>query len=318
MIRPGDLDPDRGRRIALIYLVVASTWIVVSGLVADWLAAQMSLSGVALEVGKGLLFVVVTSAILYQSLGRWTDRLQHAARAELRSAERLRRAEEMRTNFLTGVSHELRTPLAAIVGYAETINARGADLTHEQRAQLAQRLSVNADRLNDMVGDLLEVDRLLQGLGTLHVVELDVVEVVRRTVSVADLGGRRVQVVGGQVMAYVDAPKIERMIEQLLANVVRHTSDGVNTTIRLEADAATVSIVVEDDGVGLADDLLGTVFDPFVQDPSVASQASPGLGIGLTLVAQLARLHGGTVEADNRTEGGARFTIRLPRAVTVD
>lgn len=312
---PSDVATRRIERIALIYLLVAAAWIVVSGLVAAEIAASTSIPVVVLEAGKGLGFVVVTAAVLHRSLRRWSTRLQAATRAEREAAERMRRAEDMRRTFLTGVSHELRTPLTAIVGYAQTIHRSGGRMTPQILEDVAGRLVVNTERLQAMVIDLLEVDRLLQGLGTLRPEPVDLTELASHLVTSLDGERIPVEVVGERAPAVVDVAKVDRMLQHAIHNAVHHAGGATIVTIRVSHEHGVARIRVEDDGQGFPDVLLGRLFDPFVQDATAARRPSPGLGIGLTLVAQFAALHGGTAVAENRETGGARLTIDLPLAV---
>lgn len=314
-LRERDLDPGRVRRVVGVYLAAAVVWILVSGALVDDVAARLGVTPGQLEVTKGLLFVVVTAGVLHQSLRHWAVRLQSAARTEQEAAARMRHADDMRATFLTGISHELRTPLTAIVGYSETLERRAPALSRVQLTHIAQRLVVNSNRLETLVLDLIEVDRLLQGLGHLQPAAVEITALARR---VAADHGELATVVGSPVEAAVDIAKLERLLEHLLDNARRHTPVGTRVTVEVvtvevAGDDHRLRIVVTDDGPGLPPEILGDLFEPFVQDPVAAARPSPGLGIGLTLVAQYARLHGGTASAENRVAGGARFTVELPR-----
>ena len=308
-----DAAVSRIERIALIYLVVATVWILVSGVLANLLAERTTVSLATLEIVKGLGFVLVTAAVLHQVLRRWAVRLRRATAVEREAAERMRRAEGLRTSFLTGVSHELRTPLTAIVGYSQTIHRDADRMTTALLGALSGRLVVNAERLQAMVIDLLEVDRLLQGVGAVHRRPTDVTELVRRIVGTTDPGDGRIEVVGTPESADVDTAKIERLVQHALDNAVKHSGCAAAVTVSVTGDADQVDIHVKDDGSGFPEALLGQLFDPFVQEDDAASRPSPGLGIGLTLVAQFAALHGGRAVASNLEGGGALLAITLPR-----
>jgi signal transduction histidine kinase len=304
----------RIERIALIYLVVAAVWILVSGVVANVLASQTALSLTTLEVVKGLGFVLVTAAVLHRSLRRWSVRLRRATAAEREAAERMRRAEDLRSAFLAGVSHELRTPLTAIVGFSQTIHRDAARMTGQRIEDLSGRLVVNAERLQAMVIDLLEVDRLLQGIGAVNRHPTDVTELAHRIVALTDPGDGTIEVAGASELADIDAAKVERMLQHALDNAVKHAGGAASVLVSVAGGADQVDIRVQDDGLGFPEPLLGRLFDPFVQNDDAALRASPGLGIGLTLVAQFAALHGGSAVASNLDDGGALLTVTLPRA----
>lgn len=225
----------------------------------------------------------------------------------------MRRAEDLRSAFLTGVSHELRTPLTAIVGYSQTIHRDADRMTSALIEEVSGRLIVNAERLQAMVIDLLEVDRLLQGIGAVNRHDTDVTELAHRIVGMTDPGPCRIEVVGETQRADIDAAKVERMLQHALHNAVQHAGGAAEVLVSVSGDDDHVEIRVQDDGPGFPEPLLGALFDPFVQNDDAASRASPGLGIGLTLVAQFAALHGGRAVATNRADGGALLAISLPR-----
>jgi two-component system, OmpR family, sensor histidine kinase BaeS len=120
-----------------------------------------------------------------------------------------------------------------------------------------------------------------------------VTELVRRIVATTDPGDGQIEVVGAPEFADIDTAKIERLLQHALDNAVKHSGHAASVVVSVTGDADHVDIRVQDDGSGFPEPLLGRLFDPFVQNDDAASRASPGLGIGLTLVAQFASLHGG-------------------------
>jgi len=113
------------------------------------------------------------------------------------------------------------------------------------------------------------------------------------------------------VIASIDAAKVERIIENLLVNAVRHTPASTKLWIRVEPEGAGVHLLVEDDGPGVPEELRETIFEPFQQLPGAANP-SPGVGIGLSLVARFAELHGGRAWVEDRRGGGSAFHVLLP------
>jgi signal transduction histidine kinase len=111
----------------------------------------------------------------------------------------------------------------------------------------------------------------------------------------------------------VDASKVERIVENLLANAARHTPPDTTIWVRVGPERGGVLICVEDDGPGVSDTLRDTIFEPFRQGPHAPSH-SPGVGIGLSLVAKFAELHGGRAWVEERPGGGASFKVYLPGA----
>ena len=140
-------------------------------------------------------------------------------------------------------------------------------------------------------------------------------ELVERVVGDCELDGRRVSISGGPISAYVDAAKLERMVENLIVNAAKHTPRESSIRIRLDADGDDLLLVVDDDGPGIPDEFKDGIFETFNRGPSIRS-ATPGAGIGLSLVARFAEAHGGRSWVEDRPGGGASFRVVLPGSVS--
>ncbi len=165
-----------------------------------------------------------------------------------------------------------------------------------------------------MVRDLLDLDRLSRGIIGPKLQVADVGAIVRDLVAQTDIAeGRSVVLDVASVSIAVDQSKLERIVENLLANTVRHTPEGAHVWVRTRAQDGGALIVVEDDGPGVPAELHEAVFEPFRQGPSQSSH-SPGAGVGLALVARFAELHQGRAWVEDRPGGGASFRVFLPGA----
>ena len=219
--------------------------------------------------------------------------------------------DELRRTFLHAVSHELRTPLTSVLGISLTLQRDDVELDGDEQRELIGRLASNARRLDLLLRDLLDLDRLDRGILEPKVESADLGELVRHVISNMEmLKPRRVQLHTPSVTATVDPAKVERIVENLLANAVRHTPNDAAIWVRVEAVDAGAEITVEDDGPGVSPELRALVFEPFHQAPD--NRPSPGLGIGLSLVARFAELHRGRAWVDERPGGGASFHVFLP------
>jgi PAS domain S-box-containing protein len=241
---------------------------------------------------------------------RAEDVLREAYEREREAAEHLRTLDRMKNSFLEAVSHELRTPLAVVLGTALTLERPDLAPHNPQAAKLLERLVVNAQRLESLLLDLLDLDRLTRGIVEPHCRPTDVAALVRRVVESADLDGRAVEVRTEPAEASVDAAKVERIVENLVTNAARHTPSGSPMWVRVQPHADGVEIAVEDAGPGIPDELKHAVFDPFSRGPVI--DAAPGTGIGLSLVARFAELHGGRAWVEDRPGGGSSFHVFLP------
>src|SRR5204863_375980 len=169
-----------------------------------------------------------------------------------------------------------------------------------------------ARRLDRLVTNLLDLDRLARGIVTPKLQPTDVGTLVRRVVAESDLiADSRLRTDIASVTIPVDAAKVERIVENLLANTVRHAPVSSTVWIGVREERDGVTILVEDDGPGIAPDLVESIFEPFRQGPD-APQHSPGVGVGLTLVRRFAELHGGRAWVEGREGGGASFRVFLP------
>jgi two-component system sensor histidine kinase KdpD len=218
----------------------------------------------------------------------------------------------MKNTFLTAVSHDLRTPLSAILGSAITLeSADDLRLSDEDRRQLIRSLARKAKRLTAMVNDLLDVDRLTRGLVQPRRELIDLGVLLGRTVAESDvLDERTVHVQAEPIDAWIDESMVVRIVENLLVNAVKHTPPSAMIWVGASRVEDAVIIKVEDDGPGVADDERERLFEPF--ERGEGSAPSPGLGVGLSLVARFAQAHGGRAWVEDREGGGASFRVLIP------
>jgi PAS domain S-box-containing protein len=242
---------------------------------------------------------------------RAEEERERALMMEREAAERLRALDELKNTFLHAVSHELRTPLSAVLGFALTLE-RDVEFTQEERQELVRRLATNARKLDQLLSDLLDLDRLDRGIVEPRRRPTDVAALVRRTVENSDvLGMRPVRIEAELVVVAVDAPKVERIVENLLANAIRHTPPDTTIWFRVSPERDGVLIQVDDSGPGVPQEMRESIFEPFRQGP-IERTHSPGVGIGLSLVARFAELHGGRAWVQEGPGGGASFRVFLP------
>ncbi len=237
--------------------------------------------------------------------------LRESEQREREAAERLRALDEMKNTFLAAVSHELRSPLTAILGLSLTLE-RTRDISDEDRDDLVVRLSANAKKLDRLLKDLLDIDRLNRGIVEPAYRATDIGALAHRTLGSLDsLADRTVVTDLDSIVVRADPAKVERIIENLLMNAARHTGPDRRIWLRVKEADEGVLIVVEDDGPGVPAEIRAEIFEAFRQGPT-ASPHSPGTGIGLSLVARFAALHGGSAWVDEREGGGASFKVFLP------
>jgi PAS domain S-box-containing protein len=268
---------------------------------------------------QGILTDITATKLAAARLAEALDREQDAAHQlaaaldrERAAAEHLRAVDEMKTTFLQAVSHDLRTPLTTVLGIALTLEQRVGGLPADDVADLLQRLSGSARKLDGLLADLLDLDRLARGTLSPRRQLTDIGALTRRVVTEVGVAAEHpVMVDAPELQVAVDAPKVERIVENLLVNAARHTAAGTTIWVGVQPHHGGVLLVVEDEGPGVPAELREQLFQPFRKGRNVADHA-PGSGIGLALVAQFASLHGGRAWVQDRPGGGASFQVFLP------
>ena len=238
-------------------------------------------------------------------------------------ASDLVRADRSKDEFLAMLAHELRNPLAPLRNAAEILQTEGAGT--EECGQAQQIIRRQIENMTRMIDDLLDVSRITDGKIELRRQPVALADILTAAASVARSGisARRQELAlalpDEPIFLNADATRLEQVFGNLLGNACKYSDAGATISLRVERAPATgteppdVIVRVCDTGMGIAPELLPHIFDLFVQATRALDRAHGGLGIGLTLVQRLVKLHGGSVEA--RSEGlgrGSEFIVRLP------
>ena len=230
----------------------------------------------------------------------------------------VKRLERVRQDFVANVSHELKTPLTSIVGYAETLLDGGLD-DREHRRGFVETIQAQATRLTAIVEDLLALSELERPDAALALAPVDV-GVLARSVTVAleprahkDGLTLACETAEGELVVLGERGRLEQLLFNLVDNALKYTRDG-GVTVRVVRGPGSIDLVVEDTGPGIPREALGRIFERFYRVDAARSSEVRGTGLGLSIVRHITELHHGRVEATNRPGGGARFTVRLPRA----
>jgi two-component system sensor histidine kinase KdpD len=236
-------------------------------------------------------------------------------RTEATEAEILRRTDQLRSALLSAVSHDLRTPLASIMASAGSLRQPDIEWTSEERLGFAQAIEEEAERLNRIVGNLLDLSRIEAGslrpekgwydLGAL------VDDVVARLRSITAHHRVHVTVPDDLPPLLLDYVEIDEVIYNLVENAAKYAPPETQIDIEVRRDDGVVQVTVADRGPGMPSTALVHLFEPFYR--VVDNKPHPkGLGLGLAVVKGLVEAHGGRVWAENRAGGGARFVFVLP------
>lgn len=227
--------------------------------------------------------------------------------------EKLQALDRLKQTLLHALSHDLQNPLTAILGAASTLERLEPELSEEERRSLLRTMETRTRSVKGILTDLLDLERLDHGIVEPRREPVALDELI---VDLAEnshlLAGRSVEIQTEPVSLPVDRAKVERLIENLLANAGQHTEEGCRIWVRVAPALGGASIMVEDDGPGVPDELKEKIFEAFSRGPEATHM--PGSGIGLSLVARFAELHGGRAWVEDRLGGGAAFRVFLPES----
>jgi len=231
--------------------------------------------------------------------------------AAMQRAELLETSERLRRSILDSVSHELKTPLAAVQTGLEALEQQGQN--DQARNETVGEIKLAVRRLNRVISNLLEMTRIEAGVVQPKLDWCDIDEVVEGAVELAAdaLAQHRLalDIRDNLPMIKIDHLLIEQSLANLLTNAANWSAAGTTITVGADINDGEVQLVVADRGPGIPEDELPHVFEKFYRG---AKAPSGGSGLGLSIVEGFVRAHGGSVRAENRSGGGAEFTIRLP------
>jgi PAS domain S-box-containing protein len=237
--------------------------------------------------------------------------LEQAARTEAEQANRIK------DEFLAVLSHELRTPLNPILGWIKLL--RAGNLDERKTTYALETIERNAKLQTQLIEDLLDVSRILQGKLSLMVAPVNLAAVIQAAIETVRLAAeaKSIQIqtccdpAVGQVIG--DPNRLQQVIWNLLSNAVKFTPAGGKVEIQLEGFGSQAQVQVKDSGEGIRTDVLPYIFDYFRQADATTTRRFGGLGLGLAISRHLVELHGGRISADSPGEGqGATFTVWLP------
>lgn len=226
------------------------------------------------------------------------------------------RVDQMRRDFLSNVSHEVRTPLASIRALVETLEDGGAE-GPDETAEFMRRIRQQVDRLTTLVNELLDLSRIESGAIELSPEPVNLSQLVAEAASLlqtrAEGQGVRIDCPEADEVSIVgDHTSLLRVASNLLDNAIKYSPRDGAIHVRTVDEGALAALSVRDEGNGIPEQDLPRVFERFYKGE--ASRSNPGTGLGLAIVKHIVRAHGGTATAANAPEGGAIFTVRLPKA----
>jgi signal transduction histidine kinase/DNA-binding response OmpR family regulator len=255
-----------------------------------------------------------------------TNRGVVALYAELdERADHLRRADELKSKFLSNMSHEFRTPLNSILALSRLLLARtDGDLTPEQEKQV-QFIRKSADSLTELVNDLLDLAKVVAGKTVITPVEFTAESLfgalrgMLRPLLVGDAVSLVFEDAADVPLLYTDEGKVSQILRNFLSNAIKYTEKGeVHVWAVPDPDTDTVTFQVRDTGIGIAQEDLGIIFEEFGQVAHPIQSRVKGTGLGLPLSKKLAELLGGGVAVQSTPGQGSVFSVMVPRVYRVE
>ena len=231
-----------------------------------------------------------------------------------RAVEELERLNKAKSDFVSIVSHEFRTPLTGIMGFSEMM--RDEDFSVEEMKEFAGDINKDAQRLNRMITEMLDLDRMESGRMTLNLEPVDLNAIIA---EVADLSRPnapnhpiRLQLDPGLTGLFGDPDKLTQVVTNLVSNAIKYSPDGgeIIVTSRVEGDVAHV--YVQDHGIGIPPDRLEQVFERYNRIESDATRHIQGTGLGLPIARQIVQVHGGRAWAESTPGEGSVFQFTIP------
>jgi len=236
--------------------------------------------------------------------------------ASVRDITRFREAEELKSTFISVISHELKTPVALIKGYVSTLRREDASWDRQVVQDSLEVIEEEADRLTEMIENLLDASRLQAGALSMHLsdvsVKLMAARIIERFRTQSSLHNLVMEFPDEFPIILGDEDRLSQVLSNLLSNAIKYSPGGGEIQVSGKALPQQVVVCVSDQGPGIAADDIPHVFDRFYR-ASIATRTTKGAGLGLYLARAVIEAHGGRIWVDPKTNKGARVCFSLPR-----
>jgi PAS domain S-box-containing protein len=279
-----------------------------------WLWLQLTATSIPDSNGRPEHLLVMLEDVT--TVRETSDKLAEALDSQRAANTNLEKLDRTKTEFLSIVSHEFRTALTGIQGFSELI--RDGGLEAEEVKAYGAYIFNDADRVNRLIGDMLDLDRMESGRMTIRTGDVDINEVLSEAIARAgtssptvefksDLDPRLPIVLG-------DRDRLIQVVSNLVNNAVKYSPEGGTVTLTSRAEGAFALVSVTDTGLGIPPDEIGHVFERFRRVRTGAAQSIPGTGLGLTIVKQIVEMHGGKIWVESAVGHGSAFHFTIPLA----
>jgi len=231
----------------------------------------------------------------------------------------LKKTDQIRRELIANVSHDLRTPLASMIGYIETLLLKDEELSKEQRTQYLETALSQSQHLGELVTELFELARLDSYEAVVYAESFSMGELVQDVALKFELQAKKKKIIlqtdfGSNVPSvYGDIALMQRVLENLIENAIRHTPEGGSVTLLLVPEAESVIVKVADTGCGIPEEELGRIFDRFYRlEKSRSSDKGGNAGLGLAIANRILELHQSKISVESKVNVGTTFLFNLP------
>lgn len=289
---------------------------------SELMGRYFSIRAFSPQLGKfALIFEDVTKRKKADETLRESENRLRFSRDELSLANvNLEKAARMKDEFLANMSHELRTPLNAILVLSDILEGQYIGSLNERQLKSLKTIRQSAKHLLELINDILDLSKIEAKQLKIDITAVAVMEVCEASFLFVMEAAHKKNIqldlipVRGVEIIWADGMRLRQMLINLLTNAIKFTPAGGSVVLEVSADTdeKMIRFIVSDTGIGIAQDDIGRLFQPFVQLESGENRRNMGTGLGLSLVARMAKLHGGSVSVESELGKGSRFTISLP------
>lgn len=256
-----------------------------------------------------------SDAIAYEELTRVNNELSNAQRELARQSSELVRLNEEKNRFLGMAAHDLRSPLTVIAGYASLLAQE--ETADPEKLQIYEDIAASSRFMLDLINDLLDVARIEARKHEISVSSFEAVGVLRQKIS-AYLPSAKAKNIGINITGDAafemrnDADKLRQIVGNLVGNAIKYSNPGTKIEVSIRKLADSLHLEVKDQGIGIAADQLGRIFEPFVRLVESGTAGERSTGLGLSIVAQIVAAIGGTIGVDSEIGVGSTFRVVAP------
>ena len=311
-------------RISTILYVMIWASYVIPGLInmqsgnGEWRDVFTNLFFLSSIVLIGIFGSYIMDSIRRRELNSRLQLEETSARLQESNAK-LKTLDELKTQFFANVNHELRTPLTLMMAPLDPIlNGKMGKISVKQTKTLST-IKRNGFKLLKLINNLLDLSKLEEGKMRLKIRTIDFVDYINSFLAsvkpLADNNNIKLyfQHPSHKLMLSIDPDQFEKVVLNLLSNAIKFTPENGRITVFIEDGKSKTTLIVEDTGRGIPKDMLKTIFDRFSQVDGSLSRSHEGTGIGLSLVNEIVKIHGGKVHAESRQGEGAKFIVDLKK-----